>query len=246
MAAERARLRLSRAVPEHPRSRDSLPRRLRAATRELHALVERRGVFARLIDGSIELPEYVLLLSNLHRIYAALEAAFERHRNHPAIEPVFERALLRQAAIESDLRALGATVPHRSAACLVPATHAYVRRLEWLGGPFVDTRCAVRVECLLAHLYVRYLGDLSGGQMLARSLATLLRASGGDATAFYRFGSGAEVAQLSAAFRGGLQVAGERCLHASMVVEEARRAFVLHVGVADGLERWRQSSRKDA
>ena len=63
---------------------------------------------------------------------------------------------------------------------LTTAATAYVERLAWL-----DERDA---PLLVAHSYVRYLGDLSGGQVLGRVVAGALRLGDGRGTAFYTFG----------------------------------------------------------
>jgi heme oxygenase (biliverdin-producing, ferredoxin) len=57
--------------------------------------------------------------------------------------------------------------------------NAYTARLRKLG----DSEPAA----LLAHAYVRYLGDLSGGQFIRRRIAKAYGLSDGAGTAFYEF-----------------------------------------------------------
>ncbi len=47
--------------------------RLRAATKELHTVVERAGVMQPLLRGQLPRTDYLRLLRNLHPIYHALE-----------------------------------------------------------------------------------------------------------------------------------------------------------------------------
>jgi heme oxygenase (biliverdin-producing, ferredoxin) len=81
--------------------------------------------------------------------------------------------LARVAALDADLQFWGGTT-----ASVGAVSCAYARRLEEL----TDRDPAL----LVAHAYVRYLGDLSGGQRLARCVATALGSDAGG-VAFYRF-----------------------------------------------------------
>ena len=58
----------------------------------------------------------------------------------------------------------------------------YTARLRQLasGGP-------EDVQRLLAHAYVRYLGDLSGGQFIKRQLAKVYELEDGEGLSFYEF-----------------------------------------------------------
>ena len=92
--------------------------------------------------------------------------------------------------------------------------------------------CAQRLvgqpERLVAHAYVRYLGDLSGGQMLLRVVASGLQLPLGEGVRFYDFGSAETVALLSRDFRRSLdQLADDEDL-ARALVDEAVDAFARH------------------
>jgi heme oxygenase len=93
---------------------------------------------------------------------------------------------------------------------------------------------------LAAHAYVRYLGDLHGGQMLKRLVARSLAVAGVgadpasaavDATRFYDFGSDDEVLALRQAFRTGLAHIDVDAATADRLVVEARWAFQQHVAL---------------
>ena len=90
-------------------------------------------------------------------------------------------------------------------------------------------------DLLVAHAYVRYLGDLSGGQMLARIVRESLALGSGPGVAFYDFGHPEEVARLKQAFRDGLDAvpADEATMNA--IVAEARLAFESHRRLFDEL-----------
>jgi heme oxygenase len=157
------------------------------------------------------------MLRSLFEVYAALEAGLARHARHRAVATTFDPALSRRGALERDLAALhGPGWPHELDA--VPAASAFVHRLHRLA--------AERPDALVAHAYTRYLGDLSGGQVLRRAAARLVPDAGGAGLAFYAFDPARPVAARVHAFRAGLdRVPGE--YHAG-IVAEALEAFALH------------------
>lgn len=177
---------------------------------------------AVLLRGRMDRAPYAALLRNLLAIYGALEPALERHRAHPALAPLDLAVLARLPSLHEDLVALAE--PTDATAALRPASLRYVARLRELD--------ADRPELLLAHAYVRYLGDLSGGQLLrgivARSPGLAQRAG----TAFYEFGD-APAPALAADFRKGLGRAV--VTDADALVSEARLAFTWHRQLFDEL-----------
>jgi heme oxygenase (biliverdin-producing, ferredoxin) len=189
--------------------------RLREGTRELHRAVERAGAMALLLRGQLPASGYARMLAQLQALYAALEEGLVRHAGHPAVAPVNFPLLYRGAALAHDLASLA--LP---AAPLCHATQAYVERLQQL---------AARQPALLAaHAYVRYLGDLNGGQTLARVVAASPLLPAGLGTRFYDLGSAADVALRSAAFRAGLAQLPAGPDQADALVDEARWAFAQH------------------
>lgn len=206
-----------------------LPDRLRLATRELHIAAERSGLMATLLGGRIERDAYLRLLRNLHAVYAALEPALARQASagseHLAPAPgawafFAEPVLHRTAAIASDLVLLhGPAWPDELALTEAAATYAArLQRLASEGSP-----------ALVAHAYVRYLGDLHGGQVLKRRVALALGLPGDAGLAFYEFGPAEGLPALRTAFRtalGSLPLTGPEV---DGVVEEARWGFAQHI-----------------
>lgn len=198
----------------------ALPERLKSETRDLHARAERSGAMRRLLGGTLDRPGYCVLLRALHVIYEGLEAALVQHAPHPLIAPVCLAGLARTDALAADLRALhGAGWPQDLA---VPrAARRYARRLRLLA--------RWHPPLLAAHAYVRYLGDLHGGQVLQALVARHYALGAGPGTAFYAFGDRAATQALVGAFRQGLHEIGRRQPSlGDALVREARRAFEAH------------------
>jgi len=204
----------------------SLSESLRAETRELHAQAERSPFMRALLRGEMNRAGYVAMLRNLHAIYAALEPALARHAHDPRLSPLLLAGLAREAPLRVDLEALEG--PHwREAFALQPAAARYVARLH-----VVDV---AHPELLTAHSYVRYLGDLSGGQILGRIVREGLALPAGVGTAFYEFGGADETARLKQAYRAGLGALAPDAATQRAIVDEARLAFELHRQLFDEL-----------
>ena len=198
----------------------SLAARLRDATRALHTRAERAGVMPALLRGELDAVRYARLMRSLHAIYVALEAALDRHAAHPLIAPLALSTLRRADAIADDLDALrraGTVDPTRA---LPRAARGYVERLGEVA--------AERPERLVAHAYVRYLGDLSGGQMLA-SIVARTYPPGAAGTRFYDFGPPERVRGHAQALRAALDALDVDADVAQAIVDEAGDAFARHV-----------------
>jgi heme oxygenase len=211
------------AAPASPSAPAGLAARLKSATRELHGRAERAGVMADLLQGRIGRPGYGALLCSLHALYEALEAALDAHADSPFVEPLRHGELRRTPAIESDLAALFGE-RWRGDLAPAPAAAAYagrLRRIAATGG--------AEVPLLAAHAYVRYLGDLHGGQILARTLRARFDLAGDAGLQFYAFGPAARVARLRQGLRAALDALPLTPACADAVADEARDAFARHV-----------------
>jgi heme oxygenase len=199
--------------------RPTLPERLKSQTRELHLRAERSAVMRELLRGQIGRPAYAELLFSLRVVYAALESALQRWR--PALRLLDAEVpdLQRTVALDADLASLGSP-PAATGRVAVPAALGYAARLSSM-----DAAAAHR---LLAHAYVRYLGDLHGGQILAPLVRDRFSLTE-DGTRFYAFGDDHQVLQLRQQLRATLAGARLDALQSDEVVAEAVWAFDAHI-----------------
>jgi heme oxygenase len=174
---------------------------------------------AALIKGRLGLQAYCLLLRNLHPVYAGLEAGLLAHAPLPALAPLCLPRLFRTQAIAHDLQMLWGSTWQTELPVLAPAAR-YRDRLQDLS--------LSHPALLGAHAYVRYLGDLSGGQLLSGIVSRSLQLPAGQGLSFYDFGDAAQVASLGSAFRTGLDSVGADAAMAQALVDEAKKAFALH------------------
>jgi heme oxygenase len=196
-----------------------LEHQLKTATAAMHRRVERTAFMASLLRGQVDRQRYASLLHNLQALYAALEEALARHATTPDVAPVVMPELFRSRAIAADLQVLagGGALAH---APLARATQQYVERLQELS--------AAKPGLLVAHAYVRYLGDLNGGQALRRVVARGLGLAGSAGTMFYDFGGHAAQQHLVQRFRAGLEVAATQLKDSQALTDEALSAFERH------------------
>ena len=203
-----------------------LPTRLRAATQALHTRAERSGVMPALLAGRLPQTRYVALLASLHAIYAALEDSLAARQADPRLGSLNDPGLARRAALEADLARLhGPGWPAEVG--VAAAARAYAARLRALA--------AAGAPALGAHAYVRYLGDLHGGQVLARIVARAYALSGAAGTDFYRFGRDDELPAQRAALRAALAALPLSAAEGEAFVAEACWGFEQHVRLFEEL-----------
>lgn len=209
-----------------------LSQKLRTATATAHTEAENSPFITRLMAGAGTASDFALLTAQLHPIYSALEAAMDAHAGHRVVAALHDPALVRTPRLAVDLGVLiGPDWAARLAdgrVATMPATHAYVERLGHLTRP----------EALVAHHYVRLLGDLSGGQAIARLVARHYGIPA-EALTFYRFEGIGKPKLYKDAYRATLDALALDAEARAFVVAEATRAFELNRAVFADLERAR-------
>ena len=117
---------------------------LRTVTKDIHDAAEQTAFSQMLIRGDFTKSEWAAFLYNQLEAYEAIESR----------GLITQKELLRVPKIEQDLEMLGA-----EPAAVVNSTWRYASYIKTLPE-----------EALWAHIYVRYLGDLYGGQMIKRAI----------------------------------------------------------------------------
>lgn len=157
-----------------------LSARFREQSRQVHREAAESRFLAALTDGSLDLAGYAALVTQHAAIYRGIEHLADSFAGHPVAGAFVFPELYRTPALTADIEFLHANGANGAKPeNLTPATERYVARLaeltDWPGG-------------FVAHHYVRYLGDLSGGQAIGRSVASQYGlTNGGDGLRFYHF-----------------------------------------------------------
>jgi heme oxygenase len=203
---------------------------LRMSTDALHRRAEKSGVIADMLGGRASRLAYALFLRNLLPAYRAMEIGLENHRLTPGVGQMARPEVYRASALESDLIALEGR-DWREALPLLDAGARYAACLA--------TAAQGDGVALLGHAYVRYLGDLSGGQILKRTLAKSLNISPA-ALSFYDFPDIRDVGIYKNCFRNALNRATGDA-DRRRVVEAAVLAFKMNVAVSEAV--WLAAAR---
>lgn len=151
-----------------------LSKALHSSTMVAHDQAENSSFITSLMAGDGSPDGLVALLRQSLPVYVALEDACRHAGADPRLSPILDPRLDRTHALRSDLDMHAAA--GRTCDVLVPATEAYAIELR---------ACASDPAALIGHHYVRYLGDLSGGQIIK----TMVRRHYGikDGLTFYEF-----------------------------------------------------------
>ena len=198
---------------------------LRQRSRGLHTRAERTGVIGDMLRGRATRDDYVRFVRNLVPVYRQLEAALERHRDHPALAPLMRPELYRTASLTSDIATLYGPGWARDLP-VVPAATDYALRIETIadGDPTL----------LVAHAYVRYLGDINGGQIIARLLAQSLDLSPAELS-FYAFPDIADLPAFRTDYRRAFAIAGDAIGDHSDLLDEVVAAFEMNIMVSESV-----------
>ena len=195
----------------------TLSERLRIETRTAHTAAERSGIMQPLLRGTIDRAAYVRLLECLAPLYETLESGLENHAARPSLAFIELPVLRRAARLRRDIATL--RTPAMPAFVLPPSAQSYVEWLRTIGRTSPDL--------LLAHAYVRYLGDLSGGRILRGIVGKALQ-SGGEGLEFYQFPGIDDPDEFKRRFRDGLDAVELDASQRDRIVREALDSFARH------------------
>lgn len=211
----------------------SLAARLRQETTDLHRRAERAGVMREWMGGGFELAGYTLLLRNLFEVYRALESGPLVDGVTPALTPLRIPLIARVPSLAADLRVLHGPAWETELPFL-PEGRRYVERVAQVaaGSP----------SRLAGHAYVRYMGDMSGGQVLARLVTRATDPGRSGGVAFYRFASVPDLSRFRDEFREALDGLPLDGRERDGVVGEAKQAFALNITLLEAVARQRPAS----
>ncbi|MER6265914.1 biliverdin-producing heme oxygenase [Streptomyces sp900105755] len=202
---------------------DSFSTLIRTASHEQHVAAETSTFMSDLLGGRLGVAAYARYTEQLWFVYDALEGAAGRLASDPVAGPFVRPELFRLAALERDLAHLRGA-GWRTGLAALPATEEYAARVR---------ECAERWPAgYVAHHYTRYLGDLSGGQIIRdKAERTWGFQRKGDGVRFYVFEDIANPAAFKRSYRELLDAVDADDLEKQRVVAECKRAFALNTAV---------------
>ena len=155
-----------------------LSQELKEGTKKSHSAAENTKFVTAFLRGVVDEESYRKLITDFYFVYSALEEEFTRLNDDPVLMLINFPELWRTELIKKDLRYFYGpnwnTIIKPSEACV-----QYVERIHEVA--------EYEPMLLIGHHYTRYIGDLSGGQILKGIAEKALDLPSGEGLNFYEF-----------------------------------------------------------
>lgn len=204
----------------------TLANELREGTTKSHSMAENVSFVKSFLGGVVDKQSYRKLVANLYFVYCAIEEEILANKDHIAIKPIYFTELNRKPSLAEDLNYyygpdwLNLIKPS-------PATKIYVDRIHSIGSK--------QPELLVAHAYTRYLGDLSGGQILKKIAKGAMNLSDEKGTKFYDFDQIENEKLFKDHYRSALNSIPLSASQMQNIVSEANISFTLNMKMFEEL-----------
>ncbi len=207
----------------------ALASQLREGTKKAHTMAENTGFVSCFLKGVVDKASYRTLVADLYFVYCAMEEEIGRLRaeGHPVLAPVGFPELNRRESLEQDL-AFYFGDGWRAVVQPTPAAREYVARIRQVAQE--------SPELLVGHHYTRYIGDLSGGQILKNIAQKAMNLGEHDGLRFYEFDAIPDEKGFKINYRATLDALPIDQATADRIVAEANQAFHLNMKMFQELE----------
>ena len=187
---------------------------IKEGTKVSHSAAENTGFVSNFLSGVISKENYRKLIANFYFVYQALEKEIESNKEHPAIAPIAFDELKRVDTLAKDCEYFYGS-DWKEIISPSEAAKQYIARIE-----------EVEPELLVGHHYTRYLGDLSGGQILKNIAQKSLNLYDGGLD-FYEFEDIPSSKEFKVKYRAALD--SLPLMEKNNVIVEANFAFRLNM-----------------
>ena len=208
-------------------------KQIKEGTKKSHSAAENTSFVKSFLRGVVNKKSYRALVNDLYFVYCALEEEVSNLKDHPVIGNLQLSDLERKDSLEMDLRYYYGPI-WRSLIKPSEACERYVNRIREVAKN--------EPELLVGHHYTRYLGDLSGGQILKGIAQKAMELGDGQGLQFYEFEKIEDPKAYKAGYKGILNNLPIDQNQADAIIEEANYAFKLNMDMFNSLEgNWFQS-----
>jgi heme oxygenase len=194
---------------------------LKEGTKVSHSAAENTKFVSSFLKGVVSRDNYKQLTANFYYVYRAMEEEIDKLDDFP----LHDKLLNRTHKLEQDLRYYYG-VMWRDKIQPSQSTKNYVKRIQVIAQqtPYL----------LVAHHYTRYMGDLSGGQILASITKKALNLTT-EGLKFYEFDI-PNTKEYKDKYRQTLNDLNMSEVQTSMLIDEANYAFKLNMLLFDELQ----------
>lgn len=197
-----------------------LAEQLRQGTTKSHSMAENVSFVKSFLGGVVDKKSYRLLVANLYFIYSAIEQEMFNNRTHSFISLIYFPQLHRKKSLEKDLEYYYG-LDWRKFVKPSAVTNLYIQRIRDIGRH--------QPELLISHAYTRYMGDLSGGQILKNIAKNAMKLSGDEGTEFYIFRDINDENEFKLNYRKALDQISVTDDQLNLIISEANVAFNLNM-----------------
>ncbi|KAI9486540.1 MAG: heme oxygenase-domain-containing protein [Benjaminiella poitrasii] len=221
-------------------SNPQLASAMKEGTRVVHSAAENSVFTKRFLNGTITKAEYGRYINSLYFVYKTMEDLLNQYKDHLIVKMVyFPYELNRINSLIEDLEyyfgkdRVEELIDPKNA---TPAVKNYMKALK--------DAAEKNPALLIAHSYTRYLGDLSGGQILAKRLkkhvlkidVTDLAWDSSEGLEFYSFKNIDNHAEFKNLYRSRLDNAHVTQYVKDLIVAEAIYSFELNIAIFDEIQ----------
>ena len=200
---------------------------IKQGTKESHSAAENTKFVASFLRGVLDPQEYRKLIANFYYVYSAMEEEVEALKDHPVVGKINLPELPRKESLKEDLSYYYGpsweTEIKQSEACV-----KYVNRIREVAKD--------DPKLLVGHHYTRYLGDLSGGQILRGIAENSLKPEKGKGLSFYDFSEISDSKKYKKVYRQLLDELDVAQHDVDNIIREANYAFKLNMFMFEELE----------
>ena len=200
---------------------------LKTETKKSHTAAENTKFLGAFLRGVISKDSYRQLVANFYFIYRAMEDELSKLKESPIVGPIHSDLLNRTNSLERDCRYYYGPNWRE---IIVPseACQQYVNRIREVADD--------DPELLVGHHYTRYMGDLSGGQILKGIAEKAMDLKDGEGLHFYEFEGISDKKGFKTQYRNTLDTLPINQSQANAIINEANYAFRLNMYMFDELQ----------
>ena len=204
-------------------------RQLREGTKKSHTMAENTGFISCFLKGVVDKSSYRNLLADLYFVYSAMEEEIEKlcENSHPIISPIGFKELFRKKKLEQDLSFYFGSNWSELIKPSKPAVE-YEARIREIAKD--------NPELLIGHHYSRYIGDLSGGQLLKTITKKAMNLPDDKGLSFYIFEEISDEKEFKMKYRNTLDNLPIDQKIADSIIEEANKSFKYNMDIFNELE----------
>ncbi|KAI7868706.1 hypothetical protein BDF14DRAFT_1966195 [Spinellus fusiger] len=228
---------------------------MREGTKAIHRAAEQSVFTKKFIKGDITIDEYGRYIQCLYYVYSAMEELLDKYKDCPEVKAVhFPKELNRTHVLRNGNLDYKKKQRKSQIQSFLDIEHYYgkerlaqltdIKNMTPAVKEYVDSMvvaCKLNPALMIAYSYTRYLGDLSGGQILAGRLKKHVlgldeKDSLWDSTKgveFYYFDNIGNQNEFKATYRDCLDSVKVTQKVKDLIVEESLKCFALNIAVFD-------------